>query len=49
MTTILVNLPDDLEQLLLEGVLSGPVESWTDEEWQAIKHRVLESDDQRSS
>lgn len=49
MATNPVNLPDDLEQQLLDGLLSGPAKPWTDEEWQAIRDRVVASDDQQSS
>ena len=31
----------EIEQALIDGVSSGPAEPWTDEEWQAIKERVV--------
>jgi Arc/MetJ-type ribon-helix-helix transcriptional regulator len=31
----------EIEQALLAGINSGPAEPWTDEEWQAIKQRVV--------
>ena len=31
----------EIEQALLTGINSGPAEPWTDEEWQAIKQRVV--------
>lgn len=40
MATNPVNLPNDLEQELMEGLSSGPAEPWTDEEWRAIKDRI---------
>ena len=49
MATNPVHLPDELEQALLNGLSSGPAKPWTDEEWQAIKTRVVASDDQQSS
>ena len=31
----------EIEQALMAGISSGPAEPWTDEEWQAIKERVV--------
>ncbi len=31
----------EIEQALLSGINSGPAEPWTDEEWQAIKQRIV--------
>jgi Arc/MetJ-type ribon-helix-helix transcriptional regulator len=31
----------EIEQALLAGIASGPAEPWTDDEWQAIKSRVV--------
>jgi Arc/MetJ-type ribon-helix-helix transcriptional regulator len=31
----------EIEQALIAGINSGPAEPWTDEEWQAIKQRVV--------
>ena len=31
----------EIEQALLSGINSGPAEQWTDEEWQAIKQRIV--------
>ena len=31
----------EIEQALLDGINSGAAEPWTDEEWQAIKQRVV--------
>ena len=31
----------DIEQALMAGIKSGPAEPWTDDEWQAIKSRVV--------
>ena len=31
----------EIEQALMAGINSGPAEPWTDEEWQAIKQRVV--------
>ena len=31
----------EIEQALLAGINSGPAEPWTNEEWQAIKQRVV--------
>ena len=31
----------EIEQALVAGINSGPAEPWTDEEWQAIKERVV--------
>ena len=31
----------EIEQALLAGINSGPAEPWTEEEWQAIKQRVV--------
>lgn len=30
-----------IEQALMAGISSGPAEPWTDDEWQAIKQRVV--------
>ena len=34
----------EIEQALMTGISSGPAEPWTDEEWQAIKERVVSKD-----
>jgi Arc/MetJ-type ribon-helix-helix transcriptional regulator len=31
----------EIEQALMAGIASGPAEPWTDDEWQAIKNRVV--------
>ena len=31
----------EVEQALLAGIKSGPAEPWTDDEWQAIRNRVV--------
>lgn len=31
----------EIEQALIAGISSGPAEPWTDDEWQAIKSRVV--------
>ena len=31
----------EIEQALMAGIASGPAEPWTDDEWQAIKSRVV--------
>lgn len=31
---------EHLEQLLLEGINSGPATEWTDEDWSALRERV---------
>ncbi|MEJ7590557.1 MAG: hypothetical protein WKF77_03355 [Planctomycetaceae bacterium] len=31
----------EIQQALMAGIASGPAEPWTDEEWQAIKSRVV--------
>jgi len=31
---------DRLEELLLEGIASGPAAEWTDEDWNSIRERV---------
>jgi putative addiction module CopG family antidote len=31
----------EIEQALMAGITSGPAEPWTDDEWQAIKERVV--------
>ena len=31
----------EIEQALVTGINSGPAEPWTDDEWQAIKQRVV--------
>ncbi|TWU47152.1 hypothetical protein Poly51_49500 [Rubripirellula tenax] len=31
----------EIEHALMAGISSGPAEPWTDEEWQAIKERVV--------
>jgi putative addiction module CopG family antidote len=30
-----------IEQALMEGIASGPTEPWSDDEWQAIRSRVI--------
>lgn len=30
-----------IQQALLAGIASGPAEPWTDDEWQAIRERVV--------
>ena len=30
-----------IEQALMAGITSGPAEPWTDDQWQAIKSRVV--------
>ncbi len=31
----------EIDQALMAGIASGPAEPWTDDEWQAIKSRVV--------
>jgi putative addiction module CopG family antidote len=31
----------EIEQALMTGIASGPAEPWSDEEWQAIRNRVV--------
>lgn len=31
----------EIDQALMAGIASGPAEQWTDDEWQAIKSRVV--------
>ena len=31
----------EIEQALMAGIARGPAEPWTDDEWQAIKSRVV--------
>lgn len=30
-----------IEQALMDGIASGPAEPWTDDQWQAIRSRVV--------
>jgi len=31
----------EIERALMAGITSGPAEPWTDDQWQAIKERVV--------
>lgn len=31
----------EIEQAIMVGITSGPAEPWTDDQWQAIKSRVV--------
>src|SRR5690606_21966469 len=33
---------DRLEELLLEGLASGPASEWTEEDWSAVRERVVQ-------